>query len=304
MALTEYAFESGSNGDALTAGNTGFDSVVISGSGTSGVISTAQAAHGTRSGLFTKSSASGTCYIQKTVSTTSATVRIYIRMTALPSADQTVIWLGNGSSQRANVEITSGGAIRFRDDGNTARWISGGATTSVGTMTTNTWYRIEFYANMGTGAARLVVYPGDSTTPVTNMDSGAWTGVNFGADSYTAVRVGTSAGTGTTTLTAYLDAVGIEDAATGLVGPYAVTLDTPVVTLGTTTNPSTVGGSDGSQVVTWAAISGAASYDAYLATEATPDQGDFVLEATGVTSPYTFTGLSEGVYAFGIQAKE
>jgi hypothetical protein len=80
-------------------------------------------------------------------------------------------------------------------------------------------------------------------------------------------------------------------------------LATPVVALGTTTNPTTVGGSNGSQVVTWGAVSGATSYVAYRAPGNSPAQGDFVQVATAVTSPYTFTGLSAGTYSFGIRAK-
>jgi len=82
-------------------------------------------------------------------------------------------------------------------------------------------------------------------------------------------------------------------------------LSTPVVVLGDTTSDS--GAGDGEQIVTWAPVAGAASYDAYIVTglgaSETPDQEDFSLVAAGVSSPYTFTGLVAGRNAYGIKAK-
>jgi len=80
-------------------------------------------------------------------------------------------------------------------------------------------------------------------------------------------------------------------------------LSTPVVTLGNTVNPTSSSASDGSQVVTWPAVANATSYEAWSTTKANPAQGDFVLVASGVTSPYQFVNLSNGTYSFGIKAK-
>lgn len=80
-------------------------------------------------------------------------------------------------------------------------------------------------------------------------------------------------------------------------------LSTPVVTLGAKTTPTSVGGSDGTQVATWPAVTGAASYDAFVSGSATPAQEEFVRVGTNVTSPYTFTGLNPGQHAYGIKAK-
>lgn len=82
-----------------------------------------------------------------------------------------------------------------------------------------------------------------------------------------------------------------------------IRLDTPVVSLGATTHPSAVGQSDGSQVVSWSPISGAASYTARLASGSDPTENDFVDVEHDVASPYVFTGLASGTYAFGIQAR-
>lgn len=80
-------------------------------------------------------------------------------------------------------------------------------------------------------------------------------------------------------------------------------LPTPNVVIGNTVNPSTPSSSDGEQTVSWFSIAGASSYSAYLASSPIPSQEDFTLVQNNVVSPYTFTGLSPGTYAFGIQAR-
>jgi len=68
-------------------------------------------------------------------------------------------------------------------------------------------------------------------------------------------------------------------------------------------NPTTIGGTNGKQTVTWSAVANAASYEAWIAHSTSPAQGDFTLVATGVTSPYQFTGLPAGTHAYGVKAK-
>lgn len=309
MAVVYSGFESGSNGDTLTTGNTGFTGGTGITGGT-GVISTAQKAHGTRSALFT-GTGSGNLYLYDTITATQVVARTYAYFTAFPSgSDQAVIWLGNGSSQRSHLEVSSTGAVRFRDDANAAQWI-GSTTTSTGTMSLNTWYRLELMVTLSAtaGTYRIAVYPGDTGTPVSGMDSGVRTtangggGLNTGGDSYTQIRFGAKSSSNAGTVTMYMDDWAYDTGTTTLLGAYVDTLTTPSVSLGTTTNPSTVGASNGSQVVTWSAVAGATSYEAWRASGSTPTQGDFTQIATGVTSPYTFTGLTAGTYSFGIKAK-
>lgn len=80
-------------------------------------------------------------------------------------------------------------------------------------------------------------------------------------------------------------------------------LSTPVVSLGAKTTPTTVGGTDGTQVITWPAVSGASTYDAFVANSSTPAQEDFVRVGTNVTSPYTVTDLAPGAHAYGVKAR-
>ena len=291
-------FESGVNGDALTTTNSGVDTVTLT-SGT-GVISTAQSAHGTRSALFTAGSASGATYISKTITATDTiTVRVYARFTAYPTGTLApcLIWLGNGSSQLANLEVTASGNLRIRDDASANAW------TSTMAMSLNTWYRIEFsiLRNATTGTARATIYTLDGTTAL--EDSTTLTSKNTGSASVTTIRIGAKTSTGTMETAVFIDDWDYDPTTTVFIGPVTEALVAPTVSLGVKTNPSTIGGSNGTQTVTWSAVTGATSYEAWIANSASPSQGDFTLVATGVTSPYTFTGIAAGTRAFGIKAK-
>jgi hypothetical protein len=94
-----------------------------------------------------------------------------------------------------------------------------------------------------------------------------------------------------------------DDGRTTEIGAMSTQLSTPSVSSGTIVNPTTVGGSNGTAVATWSAVANATSYEAWKANNGTPAQGDFTLVATGVTSPYTFTGLTGSTWALGIKAK-
>lgn len=168
--------------------------------------------------------------------------------------------------------------------------------------------RVEGYLITGSGTATLqfAYFSGDSTTPIQAMTP-ITTGTLAPSGGFGDIQFG-QWGSGN-----YASGIKIDDPqvrtgtdSTGLPGPFTTPLSTPVVSLGTTVNPSTAGATDGSQVVTWPAVANATSYDAYklLNPSGSPVDGDFgTAVATGVTSPYTFTGLGAGSYAFGIKAK-
>ena len=56
-------------------------------------------------------------------------------------------------------------------------------------------------------------------------------------------------------------------------------------------------------VSTGTPVDGASSYTAHRANKLNPSQSDFTQIATGVTSPYTATGLPAGPVAIGIRAE-
>lgn len=294
-----FGFESGSNGDDLTAGNSGGDFIVATG-GTA-KISTAHKAHGTRSALFTGTTASGALYLSKSIaSTDDIAARVYVYWDTLPTSTvRSLLIFLNGSSQLANLEVNAAGNLGIRDDSNANIWTSDAA------MTTGQWYRIEFaiHRDPTSGTARAAIYLGDGTDPVTDGDSGVLTGQNTGSASVTRLRVGAETSTSTDTMVVYMDDWDYDPATSDLIGPYTVVLATPDVTLGTTTNVSSIGADDGKQEVTWDAITGATSYEAWIADGDTPTQEDFTQVETDVTSPYTFTGLTPGVHSYGIKAK-
>jgi hypothetical protein len=79
-------------------------------------------------------------------------------------------------------------------------------------------------------------------------------------------------------------------------------LPTPVLTISSQQNPSSIGGSDGAITVTWSAVAGAGSYTAGIA-DGYDQTGSFTTVSTNATSPYTFTGLSAGQYTIAIRAE-
>lgn len=82
-----------------------------------------------------------------------------------------------------------------------------------------------------------------------------------------------------------------------------VRLPTPRVTKVSQIDPSSAGQSDGSMTVSFTPVDGASSYTAHRANKLNPTQSDFTQIASGVTSPYTVTGLPAGPVAIGIRAE-
>lgn len=229
MSVERWGFESGNNGDALNAANSGSDTVLNTG-GTA-VISTVQAMHGTCSALFTSTSTSGVLYCAKTISTTTRLgLDAYIYFTALPGSTEAVIlWIGAGATRQVSLCVASTGALRIRDGG------GGGGTniwTSSSTIPLNTWVRISMVSEQdaSAGQIRAAYYTGDSTTPV--ADSGLLTARNTGSTPYSTVRIGGKTSTGTITSTFYLDDWGYDTTAAALLPPSGATapvLVTPTV---------------------------------------------------------------------------
>lgn len=78
-------------------------------------------------------------------------------------------------------------------------------------------------------------------------------------------------------------------------------LDTPVVTVDSTSNPTTEGGVDGSITVSWVAIDGADTYSAGIAEGHGVTEG-FTIDSADATSPHVFTGLGAGPYTTAVKA--
>ncbi|MFE7844894.1 PKD domain-containing protein [Microbacterium sp. NPDC057407] len=215
MTLDTWGYDTGANGDNLDSSNTGGAGLIVLTGGTSAKISTSTPMHGTRCAEYVGTSASGGVYEEHNIAATAVLGRIFIRFVgSLPSADTAVVWLGNGSSQRAHIEVTALGQLRVRDDANGAQWITAGGQ-STATIVADTWYRLVYYFDMTAGQFRVAVYTGDGATPISGLDTGLRTGISLGADSYTRRRHGAKSSTSSTTVTVRIDDPAFEDAATG-----------------------------------------------------------------------------------------
>lgn len=229
MALTRWDFETGSDGNAITAANTGASSVVVSGG--AGIISTARAADGTRSARLTSSTTSGGLYYQRTGLSTAALAQdVCLYLTAAPSGTVTLIWFGSSSTRRISLNMTSARILQFVDAGGATAW------TSPTAVPLNQWVRLSVYAtqNATTGTMRAAFYPSPTSTTATE-DSTLLTGKNTGASAYTDIRVGMKCTTGVRTGTGHFDINGWDPAATGLIqvsvsGSVAATAPTSTLT--------------------------------------------------------------------------
>ena len=82
-----------------------------------------------------------------------------------------------------------------------------------------------------------------------------------------------------------------------------VPLDTPVVTIDAQSNPTTVGGTDGTADASWPAVSEASTYRVEIAEGENATEGFTVLEEDHATTSYQATGLNAGPRTIGVTAK-
>jgi hypothetical protein len=266
----------------------------------------ADAAHGTRALEIIANDVEANL-VQAVDNATDELISWYVKISALPAVDLTLHRTSVGSDVTGvNIRITAAGRLGVFLSGGTQVWL---APT---TFPVGEYIRIDAYIDLGAGAntgrVSIAYYAKDSTTAIAS--SGLLTGVNTSIAGTPIVRnrVGK-----TNTAVGYTGSIKIDDyrvrtspGTTTLLGPVpgqSVPLDTPVVTRGAKTDPTTASSTDGRQTLSWPAVAGAASYEIWLASGATPAPGDFVRRAQGVTSPYEVTGLAAGTYAYGVKAK-
>lgn len=310
MTQRNNNLSAGTQGAALTSsnaggtGNTNFSAAPIITAGGAITFDNTHSGQGGSSYMLKYVPVSGGSANHRWTGINSDTFRasVYFWVDVLPSADLWLHTLNNTSSTGVfRITLQPGGRVRITD--------TRGTTTpvwqSTSPVTVSTMYRFDYALQQSTNTIAGALYLGDSTTPVSmssTTQSFSTTGNSLGgANIDQAIWGKTDSSTYVTPF--WLGGFQTDDTGSALIGPFTNPLSTPTVTLGTTTNPSTIGGTDGSQVVTWGAVTNATSYDAYKATKASPAQSDFTLVASGVTSPYTFTGLAAGTYSFGIMAK-
>ena len=165
-------FNSLGNGVTLTTGNTDFDNLFASGSGTF-TSSTSSTIHGTF-GRF-NTTTSSTDFARKQYSSTSSRFyRFYIRLSSLPAATATLFSLldAPGTSTVSALRMQTDGTILLRNGVVTV-------DTSTTALNTNEWMRIELFYNAAASTQTMRIYAGadvDSTTPTETLTGAATNG--------------------------------------------------------------------------------------------------------------------------------
>jgi hypothetical protein len=296
----QNTFDAGAQGASILASNSGTSGTAFTRKFGAGIATydSASAIQGAMA-MLTESAASSVAWENDFAASAAAGFSVEFMMPSLAGADFSLGRLINSASARtASVHLTNTNRIRFSD----LTGIEPGLWTATNPIVAGTKYRVEMYAKTGatatTGEVRGAYFLAGSTTPIETFST---TAANLGTGAqfvrFIFGRYTSSA------IPAVFDSPVWETDGTGLPGPLSTPLATPVVSLGTKTNPSAPGVADGKQVVTWPAVSEAFSYEAWRASGLNAAQGSFVRVAQGVTSPYTFEGLAAGDYSVGIKAK-
>jgi len=177
-------FNAFGNGTTLTTGNTGFDNLFSSGTGTF-TSSTSSTIHGTF-GRFSTTTSSTDFAREQYADTSSRFYRFYMRLSSLPAATATVFSLLD------NAGTTTVGALRVQTDG-TILLRNGAVTvdTSTTALNINEWMRIELFYNAAASVQTAKLYAGanvNSTTPTETLTGAA----TNGATSYMNIGMVTS----------------------------------------------------------------------------------------------------------------
>lgn len=301
MTLVQHLFETGPQGTTLSGANSGSSTQSVAG-GTQ-VFDTAMKAHGAFGARFTNAAAASTFrrWLFAAPATTWQFSGVITMPASAPAANMVVASFCN-SAGSGRVQIIVDTSLRLGIQG------SGGAGTTniTSALTGGSKYRVTLQVVGGSATASTVtakVYAEAGGAWTTQVGS-TWTSSTFntGTDQVVGVDLGIT-NTQAAAYTVGWDDIQLNDGTGPEIGDIVTALDTPVVTLGTKSDATTVGGTDGTQVVTWPAVTGAVSYEAWCAPGTTTNEANFTRVAQGVTSPYTFTGLAAGDYSYAIKAK-
>ena len=304
MALKRINFNAGVEGAALGAGATSgtlgdSGTVIITGAPSATLLAAAaiRGACGLRVVVTTATDIWTLSLTQTANASMSAQVYFSVDSTRSPgTAGQVILRIRNATGNAAICVLNTSRVFSVQDATGTGKKNFNGNVALPNGL---------YYVN-------LIVTKGTSTTDGTIkcylrkasddslVDSYVATNVNAGTADLTTAQIGKPVNTGT--MSTDFDEFACQDGLTTEIPPVSNQLDTPAVVDAGFTEPSTIGGSDGTQTVTWAAVPNATSYSALHADGNAPAQGDFTVVANGVTSPYTFTGIDAGDHSFGIRA--
>lgn len=183
----------GADGEAATFGNTGFDQIDITSSGSSMVFENNWMPRGRISLLCTATANEGKVFGRKDIpAATNVSVDIPYSQLVLPNAESTIMYFGAGETRAMQLNLWPDGIIRIRNVSNATS-----ASSPLGTVVAGEKYVLSAYLkqNDADGHARAVLFEEDGTTVV--WDSGMVTGQNFGSLAITRMRLAVGK-TGTT----------------------------------------------------------------------------------------------------------
>lgn len=218
MQLVNTA-EGGSNGSAVTTGNSGSGSGSawnsVSSSSSTVEFSTSQSVAGSFSYRLATGGTSATANLiwdsSSIGSPTHVYGRVYFRLPAA-NVDREIARWRRGTTQVARLRFNgTSSVLELRQGNNSAPATSGGTGTV--TLSANTWYRVEWDIQAGTLTNTIYLYAGDSTTPLETI-----TGNGVFATGGVINEVGFGQFTAAASLgDLFLDAIVLND--TGLPGP-------------------------------------------------------------------------------------
>src|SRR5689334_19503532 len=126
MTLKQFTAEGGTVGSNVVQGQTGsgdpLDVTVVTNSATL-TYDTAQAAHGTKS-VKAAITATGSAILYYNAASSSVAARLYVYLTALPTADTYLLRYetGAGTTTSPRMMVNSAGKLRVQDAGSVAVW--------------------------------------------------------------------------------------------------------------------------------------------------------------------------------------
>lgn len=298
MTLLLQSCQSGTVGGAISTSNPSGDNTFnqVNTTGNTAIVDTTHTAPYTTGAIkFSPAASTVDSCRWNGFSSTAWAFSVYLWIDTQTTDDTWFVNMTSGGTRMFQLQTSTAGKLRFVDTSGTTPplW------TANNVLPLSQWNRLEGYGTTAASGAtaQIAQYAGTSTTA---SESFSTTTAGTTATAADTIMFGKS-NSGAYASPFWMGGFQFQTVATGFLGNYP--LGTPAVAAGTTTQPSTASSTDGSQVVSWSAITGATGYDAYTANKASPLQTDFTLFASNVTSPYTFGSLSQGTYSFGIQAK-
>jgi hypothetical protein len=284
--------EGGSNGTAVTTGNSGGVSgdawtSVAAGTGNTVTFDSSTVAHGSLS-YKAVIGTTNTCILQKTVTGTGRYVMEFgFRFSTVPTAGGTRFFeIRNSTGAMGSLGIlpTTGTVRAYNAAGSNI------AASESSALSVNTWYRVAFAVTPGadtaTGTIEYSLYAGDSTTALWSWTSAAQ---NTGTTAANFIRIGTPAVLSTAN-TFWYDDVRASSLASGFFGPVATA--TTYSGSGTATSTSAATGAPTSLLVAaGSAASASAAAGLIAALLVSGGQAAATSAATGsATARLTSTG--------------